>query len=50
MKNDLSVDALIYFDCSVETMEKRLLKRSLSSGRSDDNPVTIKKRFATFKS
>lgn len=33
----------------METMEKRLLKRAETSGRSDDNPDTIKKRFLTFK-
>lgn len=44
------VEELFYFDCSVETMEKRLLKRAETSGRSDDNPATIKKRFMTFKS
>lgn len=30
-------------------MEKRLLKRGQLSGRSDDNPATIRKRFITFK-
>ena len=29
-------------------MEARLLKRGLSSGRSDDNAQTITKRFRTF--
>ena len=29
-------------------MEKRLLKRGETSGRSDDNAETIKKRFKTF--
>ena len=31
-------------------MEKRLLKRGVSSGRSDDNAETIRKRFHTFVS
>ena len=29
-------------------MEARLLHRGLSSGRSDDNSETIRKRFRTF--
>lgn len=39
----------IFFDCSEETMMKRLLKRGESSGRDDDNAESIKKRFKTFK-
>lgn len=39
----------IFFDCSEETMMKRLLKRGESSGRDDDNVESIKKRFRTFK-
>jgi UMP-CMP kinase len=30
-----------------ETMMKRLLERGKNSGRSDDNPDSIKKRFKT---
>ncbi len=29
-------------------MEQRLLHRGKTSGRNDDNPETIKKRFDTF--
>ncbi len=29
-------------------MEKRILKRAESSGRVDDNPEAIKKRFETY--
>lgn len=39
----------IFFDCTEETMMKRLLKRGESSGRDDDNAESIKKRFKTFK-
>jgi adenylate kinase len=35
--------AVLYFDCSMETMEKRLLGR----GRADDNPETVRRRFQT---
>ncbi|PNH11868.1 Adenylate kinase isoenzyme 5 [Tetrabaena socialis] len=40
--------AVLFFDCPEEEMEKRLLKRGETSGRSDDNAATIRKRFKTF--
>jgi adenylate kinase len=39
---------VLAFDCPEEEMERRLLKRGETSGRSDDNAATIKKRFKTF--
>eukprot|EP00747_Dinoflagellata_sp_TGD_P079355 gnl/TRDRNA2_/TRDRNA2_160474_c0_seq1.p1 gnl/TRDRNA2_/TRDRNA2_160474_c0~~gnl/TRDRNA2_/TRDRNA2_160474_c0_seq1.p1 ORF type:complete len:234 (-),score=43.05 gnl/TRDRNA2_/TRDRNA2_160474_c0_seq1:130-831(-) len=36
-------------ECSEQVMEERLLNRGKTSGRSDDNIETIKKRFITFK-
>ena len=39
---------VLFFDCPLETMQERLLKRGETSGRSDDNIDTIKKRFDTF--
>lgn len=41
-------DFLLFFECSEEVMQERLLKRSETSERPDDNAETIKKRFATF--
>ncbi len=41
--------AVLAFQCSMETLEQRLLERGKTSGRADDNLETIKKRFATFK-
>lgn len=38
----------LYFECPEEVMLKRLLKRGETSGRSDDNVESIKKRFKTF--
>jgi UMP-CMP kinase len=49
IKDSADVPCLLFFNCSEETMEKRLLKRGETSGRSDDNVETIKKRFHTFK-
>eukprot|EP00727_Mastigamoeba_balamuthi_P009054 m51a1_g4771 putative ura6p (402) ;mRNA; r:21801-23301 len=39
----------IFFDCGEETMLKRIMKRSETSGRSDDNEIAAKKRFRTFR-
>eukprot|EP00927_Polykrikos_kofoidii_P012632 TRINITY_DN15463_c0_g1_i1.p1 TRINITY_DN15463_c0_g1~~TRINITY_DN15463_c0_g1_i1.p1 ORF type:complete len:462 (+),score=86.35 TRINITY_DN15463_c0_g1_i1:70-1455(+) len=36
-------------DCSEKVMEERLINRGKTSGRSDDNIETIRKRFVTFK-
>lgn len=49
MKKDVEVAFLLYLTCTEETMEKRLLKRGETSGRSDDNAETIRKRFNTFQ-
>ncbi|KAF2725434.1 UMP-CMP kinase-like protein [Polychaeton citri CBS 116435] len=38
----------LFFDCPEDVMHQRLLKRGESSGRSDDNEESIKKRFRTF--
>jgi len=40
--------AVLFFDCPEEEMQKRLMKRGETSGRSDDNAETIMKRFKTF--
>lgn len=48
-ENELAeCDQIVFFECSEEVMEERLLKRGETSGRSDDNSETIKKRFQTF--
>ena len=41
---------VLAFDADENTLEERLVKRGLTSGRADDNRESIKKRFATFKS
>ena len=43
-----SVEFVLFFDCSEEVMEQRLLKRGETSGRTDDNPDSIRKRFHTY--
>jgi UMP-CMP kinase len=44
-----SVEFVLFFDCPEEVLESRLLKRGETSGRSDDNMESIRKRFATFR-
>jgi len=39
---------VLVFECSEKCMEERLLKRGETSGRTDDNSESIKKRFRTF--
>ena len=38
----------LFFDCPEDVMQERLINRGKTSGRSDDNPESIKKRFKTF--
>ncbi|CAI2164918.1 9668_t:CDS:2 [Funneliformis geosporum] len=47
-KEVVEATCILFFDCPEEVMLKRLLKRGETSGRSDDNRETIKKRFKTF--
>jgi UMP-CMP kinase len=38
----------LFFDCPETVMEERVLARGLTSGRSDDNVESIRKRFKVF--
>jgi UMP-CMP kinase len=48
MSETSTISFVLNMDLSEEDMLIRLLERSKSSGRSDDNEETIKKRFKTF--
>jgi adenylate kinase len=39
---------VLFFDVSEDTLVKRCLKRAETSGRSDDNIDTVKKRLQTY--
>ena len=39
---------VLFFDCTEEVCVSRLLERGKTSGRSDDNADSIKKRFQTY--
>ena len=43
-----SVEFVRFFDSPESVMEDRLLKRGQTSGRTDDNPESIRKRFHTY--
>ncbi len=36
---------VLFFDCPPDVMEQRLMERGKTSGRSDDNEETIRKRY-----
>lgn len=42
------VPFMLFFDCPEEVMERRLLERAETSGRTDDNRESIMKRFRTY--
>jgi UMP-CMP kinase len=39
---------MLFLECPEEVLVTRLLRRGASSGRSDDNPDSIRKRLRTF--
>ncbi len=43
------VQFVLFYDTDEKVMEGRLLERAKTSGRSDDNLITIRKRFGVFK-
>ena len=45
--NSLALGGVLFYDCPEEVMEARLLERGKTSGRTDDNIESIRKRFAT---
>lgn len=49
MDDYANVAFILFFDCPEEVMEQRLLQRGTTSGRTDDNIESIKKRFQTFQ-
>jgi len=48
--NGLSeVESVLFIDCDESESRRRLLDRGLTSGRSDDNEESAKKRFITYR-
>lgn len=48
MADIVEVPFVFWFDVHEEELEKRILERSKTSGRNDDNPETLLKRFRQF--
>jgi UMP-CMP kinase len=48
LDSSVHIKGCLFFDCPEEVMEQRLLKRGETSGRSDDNMESIRKRFRTY--
>merc|ERR1712224_285395 len=47
--NKVNLKFTFLIECSEKVMEERLLNRGKTSGRSDDNIETIRKRFTVFQ-
>ena len=47
MGDDVTVRCMLFFECPLAELEKRILKRAKYSGRSDDNLESLRKRFTT---
>jgi UMP-CMP kinase len=43
------VEFVLFLNCPEDELTRRLLARGETSGRSDDNEESIRKRFATFQ-
>lgn len=50
MGDSVDVPFVLFFEANEDTMIERILERAKTSGRSDDNLESLKKRFATFNS
>ena len=50
VSNDIAFteSRLLHLECSEATMRARILKRGMTSGRTDDNEASLVKRFNTF--
>ena len=43
------LESVLFIDCQEEELQNRLISRGLTSGRSDDNFASAKKRFQTYR-
>ena len=48
MHDVCELESVIFIECEQEELERRILDRGTTSGRTDDNLVTARKRFQTF--
>lgn len=43
------VEGVLFYECPLDVLERRILERAKESGRSDDNIESLRKRFNTFE-
>jgi UMP-CMP kinase len=48
MGDSVEVPFCMHFEVDEDQLTERILERSKTSGRNDDNPETLKKRFTQF--
>jgi len=48
-EHSTSLYGTLLFDCPVDVLERHILSRGETSGRSDDNLASARKRFDTFR-
>jgi UMP-CMP kinase len=49
MGSAVDVECVLFYDTDEDEMARRILQRSATSGRSDDNEAAIRKRLRTFR-
>jgi adenylate kinase family enzyme len=49
MAETATVPFVLFLDANEDAMIERIMERAKTSGRTDDNPESLKKRFAVFK-
>ena len=50
MSDNVDFRFVLFFDCPDDVCLERAMERGKSSGRSDDNPESFKKRITTYNS
>lgn len=49
MKDVCDLEMVLFFECNQEELERRVIERGVTSGRSDDNLETFRRRFRSFQ-
>lgn len=49
MPDVCDLEMVLCIDCNEAELERRILERGMTSGRSDDNPAVVHKRFQSFQ-
>eukprot|EP01032_Pedospumella_encystans_P020141 gene20141-22890_t len=49
MPDVCDLEMVLCIDCNEAELERRILERGITSGRTDDNPAVVKRRFQSFQ-